>query len=102
MRLIEDQSRVLFHLEAVDIENGEYVFWDLDGRGVSVTVAQKNVSVNLCAAVFPLRDAFTTYAKAKGLGELNLRGTPIEVWRRIEGEIDARPKKRSFLSRIFR
>jgi hypothetical protein len=102
MRLIEDQSRVLYHLEAIDIENDEYAFWDSNGGGVTVTVVQKKVSVNSCAAVFPLRDAFTAYAGVNGLVELDVTGAPIEVWRQIQREIDARPKKRSFLARIIR
>jgi hypothetical protein len=102
MYLIEDQSRVLYHLEAIDIENDEYAFWDSNGGGVTVTVVQKKVGVNSCAAVFPLRDAFTAYAGVNGLGEINVSGVPIEVWHQIRKEIDARPKKRSFLARIFR
>jgi hypothetical protein len=102
LRLIEDQDRVLYHLEAIDIENDEYVFWDSTGGGVNVTVVQKKVNVNPCAAVLPLRDALAAYASANGLRELNVADAPIEVWRRIQKEIDARPKKRSFLERLFR
>ena len=39
MRLIENESRILSHLEAIDIENDEYVFWDASGEGVSVAVS---------------------------------------------------------------
>jgi hypothetical protein len=102
MRLIEDQGRILFHLEAIDIENDEYVFWDSTGGVVNVSVKKENVSVSPCKEVFPLRDAFTAYANANGLGELTVTGAPTEVWGRVQREIDARPKNRSFLAKIFR
>jgi hypothetical protein len=36
MYLIESPERVFHHLEAIDIENGEYLFWDSTGAGVCV------------------------------------------------------------------
>lgn len=33
---IEESSRILYHLEAIDIENEEYLFWDANGAGVSL------------------------------------------------------------------
>jgi hypothetical protein len=38
MLLIEKSDRLLYHLEAIDIENDEYVFWDAKGAGVCVSV----------------------------------------------------------------
>ncbi len=35
MRLISAENEILSQLEAVDIENGEYVVWDGRGHGVS-------------------------------------------------------------------
>ncbi len=106
MKLVEDSSRILFHMEAIDIENGEYVFWDANGNGVSVAVSltafkSELMDVTSCAALFPLRDAFALYAKALGLSEINVDGPPSEVWRRILKELEKRPKKRSFFSRVF-
>ena len=37
IRLIENESQI-HCLEAIDIENEEYVFWDANGAGVSVAV----------------------------------------------------------------
>jgi hypothetical protein len=107
MKLVEDSSRILFHMEAIDIENGEYVFWDANGNGESVVVSvtafkSKLTDVTSCAALFPLRGAFAPHAKALGLSEINVDGPPDEVWRRFQREIGARPKKRTLLSRIFR
>ena len=40
MLLIERPDRLLYHLETIDIENDEYLFWDSTGAGVSVSVAR--------------------------------------------------------------
>jgi hypothetical protein len=107
MRQIEDPSRLHYHLEAIDVANDEYVFWDTNGNGVSVAVSvttlkQKIGDVASCVAPFPLRDAFSLYAKTLGLPDFDVDGAPSEVWSRIQKEIDARPKKRSLLSKLFR
>jgi hypothetical protein len=38
MFLIEEPDRLLYHLEWIDIEDQEYIFWDSTGAGVRVTV----------------------------------------------------------------
>jgi hypothetical protein len=106
MRQIADPSCIGI-LEAIDIENGEYVFWDANGDGVSVaasvTAFKSTIGdVTSCAPLFPLRDAFSSYAKTLGLLDFDVDGSPGEVWSRIQKEIDARPKKPSFLARLFR
>jgi hypothetical protein len=106
IRQIEDPSRLQYHLEAIDVANDEYVFWDANGNGVSVSASVgmfkgKMREVTSCVAPFPLRDAFSLYAKTVGLHDFDVQGPPSEVWSRIQKEIDARPKKRSFLSRLF-
>ena len=108
MRLIESYSRIPYHLEAIDIENEEYVFWDANGAGVSVAVTPttafktgKLESVKLCSPVFPIQDALKEYAKSLGLPEVVAEGPPMEAWGRIQKELAGRPKKRSFLSRLF-
>ena len=107
MRQIEDPSRLHHDLEAIDVANDEYVFWDANGSGVSVaasvtTFKQKIGDVTSCVAPFPLRDAFRLYAKTVGLPDLDVEGAPSEVWSRIQKEIDARPKKRSLCPKLFR
>jgi hypothetical protein len=91
MRLIEDHGRILFHLEAIDIENDEYVFWDSTGLGVIVSVMKGNLSVSPCKEVFPLRDAFKAYADANGLVRLILSGAPTEAWTQIKNALEGRP-----------
>lgn len=89
MRLIEDSSRILDWLDAIDIENGEYVFWDANGSGVTITVTVKAFTrkVNGIASsvpAFPLREAFVLYAKSLGISVPLAEGKPIDIWRQIQ------------------
>ena len=34
MQMIEKADEVFWHLEEIDIENDEYLFWDANGQGV--------------------------------------------------------------------
>jgi hypothetical protein len=106
MRLIEDSSRILYHCEAIDIENDEYVFWDANGGGVSIAVAvgafkSKLEGVTSCPAVFPVQDALILFAKTLGLPQAVTERAPMDVWNQIQAELQGRPKKRSFLSKMF-
>ena len=106
MRLIREESGILGQLEATDIENDEYVFWDVNGSGVSISVSIGSFKGKLervvsCPAVFPIRQAFTSYAKALGVAEPTIDGPPIDIWNRIQSQIESLPRKRSFLSRFF-
>jgi hypothetical protein len=102
MRLIERSDRILSWHEAIDIENGEYVFWDATGSGVQIKVdGNKVMSVTPCAATFSLRGALATYAESLDLPSNIIEGQPVEIWQRIERELERRPKKRGWLSRIF-
>jgi len=100
MSLIEDESRLFYHLEAIDIENGEYVFWDAKGGGVSIQVAEgKMIGLGPGPAEFPLGDALVMFAKAEGISPAGPIASLIEEWNRIQGELSRRPKKR-ILSRL--
>ncbi len=106
MCLIENESRILSHLEAIDIQNDEYVFWDASGGGLSVAVSvgvfkSKLESVTSCPSAFPIQDAFKSYSMSLGLSEAIAEGPPMNVWVRIQTELGQRPKKRSYLSRLF-
>ena len=35
---IQNRDKVLYDLEAIDIENDEYLFWDANGNGVKVLI----------------------------------------------------------------
>jgi hypothetical protein len=106
MLQIENASNIDV-LEAVDILNDEYVFWDADGNGVSIAASVTRFTMTIgdatpCVALFPLRDALVLYAKKLGLPNFSVDGPPGEVWGRIQKELAARPKKPSFLARLFR
>jgi hypothetical protein len=93
-------------LEGVDILNGEYVFWDADGNGVSISASVTRFAMKIgdatsCEALFPLRDAFALYAKKLGLIGFDVDGPPSEVWGRVQKALAARPKKPGFLARLF-
>ncbi len=34
MFLVENENRVFYHMEPIDFENNEYLFWDAQGRDV--------------------------------------------------------------------
>jgi hypothetical protein len=98
MRLIEDSSRILDWLEAIDIENGEFVFWDANGNGVTITVTVKAFTskvsgITSSVAVFPLREAFALYATSLGISEPLAEGRPIDIWRQIQALSAARGKR---------
>src|SRR5271168_716692 len=99
MQVIEDSKVILGRCDPVFVADGEYVFWDANGDGVCVSVSISwikgtKVSVTSCAAAYPLRDAFRSYAKSQDLAEFDVEGTPLEVWQRIQAELGRRSKKR--------
>lgn len=107
IRLIENESQI-HRLEAIDIENHEYVFWDSNGSGVLVSVTPSGIfkqgkvgEVTSYPAEFPIQNAFKAYAMSLGLPETVAEGSPSDAWRRIQGELARRPKKRGFASRLF-
>lgn len=108
MRLVENESRILYHMEAIDIENDEYVFWDANGAGVSVAVTPTTIfktrkleRVISSPPVFPLHDAFKLYAESLGIPDALAEGGPLDVWRRIQTELAGRPRKRGLIGRLF-
>lgn len=99
MCLIETPDRLLYHLEAIDIENGEYVFWDATGLGVSVSVKNGSVrEIALGDQQMSISDAFKEYSESYGF-EVALEGTPLNVWARIQGQL---PKKKKLWERLLR
>jgi hypothetical protein len=102
MAAIESEEEILYQLEAIDIENNEYIFWDATGAGVSIQVhGGRVVSVIRCAAESPLTAAVVTYAAAHGVQTGSTGRTPVELWGQIQSELRGRPSKKGILSRLF-
>ena len=69
MLLIEGPDRLLYHLETIDIENDEYLFWD--STGARVSVARDAVDqITRCDQSMSLSDAFEAFVQSLGLGVL--------------------------------
>jgi hypothetical protein len=98
MYLIERPERLLYHLEPVDIEDDEYVFWDATGAGVCVSIARNLIhQITRCDQPMSLVDAFQAYSESLNL-RVSHHGTPIEIWGRIQSQA---PKRVPFWTRLF-
>src|ERR1700731_982530 len=96
MLLIERPDRLLYHLESIDVENEEYLFWDSTAAGVCVSgVGGAIDQIRQGEQSKSLTDAFEAYAQSRGL-EISLQGPPAEVWTRIQSHV---PKKEGFWTR---
>ena len=115
MWLIENESRIFYHLEEADVINGEYVFWDANGGGVTIRISTRKmglggVTIQISGkmtgpapaqAQFPLSEAMVLFAKSKRIAPPDAISSPIEAWTRIQDELSRRPKKKGILSRIL-
>jgi hypothetical protein len=98
MYLIEAPERVLYYLEAIDIENGEYLFWDSTGAGISVSVTGGVVDpIVPCDQAMTLPQAFEDYARAYKL-QMSPGQFPLDTWRGLQSQL---PPKRTLWSRLF-
>jgi len=68
MWLVESPNRILYHMEPIDIENGEYLLWDANGRAVQISV-QGNTVIGMAYAdgEISLEEAFKRYSETYGL-----------------------------------
>jgi hypothetical protein len=99
MYLVETPERVLYHLEAIDIENNEYLFWDSTGAGVSISVARGKVKqIAVCEQAMSLREAFEAYAAYYGLRVIPGEST-IATWRGFQSQV---PPRKTLWERLFR
>jgi len=98
MLLIEKPDRLLYHLETIDIENDEYLFWDSTGAGVSVSAKRDAIDLIMrCDRSMSVSEAFQAYSQSLNL-TVSLQGAPIEVWKRIQSQL---PKRRRLWARLF-
>jgi hypothetical protein len=98
---IERVERILYHLEAIDIENDEYMFWDANGHGLKILIEKERV-IGFANAEnkVTLQQAFDDYVQQLGLS-VDTTGTPEEIWDKVKKAKDALPRRPSFLSRLF-
>ena len=98
MFLIENESRVFYHIEPIDFENNEYLFWDAQGRDVHLIIDRKKpIKIEGTANEISLTEAFRRYSQVLG-ATVDLSGAPAEVWARLQANI----KPESWRSRIAR
>jgi len=98
MYLVESPERLLYHLEAIDIENGEYLFWDSTGKGVCVSVTRgvtEQVAFGDQAMTLP--QAFEAYAQAYKL-QRSQGQSPLDTWRSLQSQL---PPRGTLWSRLF-
>ena len=99
MYVIETPERVLYHLEAIDIENDEYLFWDSTGAGVCVSVVRGAVKqITLCEPTMLLREALESYAQSQGLHVI-AGESAIDTWKSLQSQV---PPRRTHWERLFR
>jgi|SRR2546422_5596711 len=99
MYLIEGPDRLLYHHEAIDIENSEYLFWDSTGAGVCVSVAHGAINqIAFCDQAMSLPEAFEAYARSYGL-QIPLGESPLDIWRSFQSQL---PPRRTLWARLFR
>ena len=102
MFVVETPDKVLYHMEPIDIENDEYVYWDAKGNGVRISVQGRMViGIDRGTAEMPLTDAFKRHSDAFGL-DVDTTGSIDEVWQRLKQAEDCLPRSSGLLSRLFR
>lgn len=101
---IEAFDRILYHLEAIDIENDEYMFWDAGGRGLKLLIKKGRViGFENADNRITLQQAFDGYAQQLAqLGvTVDTSGTPEEIWRKLLKAKENLPRPSGFISRLF-
>ena len=99
---IETPDRILYHLEAIDIENDEYLFWDAVSRPLKVAITKGKVSgLESTENRITLPHAFEKYAEQLGVS-IDVSGKPEEVWASLRNAELSRPRRPGLFSRLFR
>ena len=98
MCLVESAEHFFHHLEAIDIENGEYLFWDSTGAGVHVSVARGAIDqIALCEQAMTLPQAFEAYAPNYGL-QISQGQSPLDLWKNLQSQL---PPRKSLWARLL-
>lgn len=88
-------------MEAIDIENDEYMFWDANGNGLKILIEKERV-IGFANAEnkITLQQAFDDYVQQLGVA-VDTTGTPEEIWDKVKKAKDELPRRPSFFSRLF-
>jgi len=96
MFLVENPGRVWCHIEPIDFEDDEYLFWDAQGRGVRLTLERGQLTkIEEAENEITLQEAFARYSRELG-ATVDTTGTLSEVWARLQSNV----KPQSRLSRM--
>jgi len=91
---IESSDKILYHLEIIDIENDEYMFWDALGRDLRIITEKGRVSgFENTKNEITLHQALIDYAtQLEQLGlVIDTSGTPEETWAILEKAKESLP-----------
>ena len=101
MFVVETPDRILYHMEPIDIENGEYLCWDANGRAVRISISGQRVT-GICYGELevPLAEAFRRYSDVHGF-DVDTTGPFDQVWSRLKETESRLPLNRGLLSRLF-
>jgi hypothetical protein len=98
---IERFDRILYHLEVIDIENDEYMFWDAGGRGLKILTKKGKVSgFKKADNKITLQEAFEEYARQLGI-TVDTSGTPEEIWAKVQKARENLPRPFGFFAWLF-
>lgn len=98
---IETSDRILYHLETIDIENDEYLFWDAMARPLKVVITKGKVSgLETTEHTITLPQAFEKYAEQLGVS-IDSSGKPEVIWVSLRKAEESRPRRPGLFSRLF-
>jgi hypothetical protein len=98
---IESFQKILYHLEAIDIKNDEYQFWDANGRSLKILIEKNAVSrFQNADNRFSFQQAIEMYTEQLGV-PVDTSGSPDEVWAKVQKAEQSIPRRRGFLARLF-
>ena len=98
MFLVENPDRIFYHVEPIDFENDEYLFWDAHGRGVRLTLERGTLTnVEETRTEITIQEAFARYSHSLGV-TVDTEGALAEVWARLQANV----KPPSLRDRIIR
>jgi hypothetical protein len=102
MFVVETPDKVLYHMEPVDIENGEYLCWDANGRAVRISISGKRVTgISYGEPEIPLAEALRRYSEVFGL-DVDTTGPFDQVWCRLKETESRLPRSGGLLWKLFR